>query len=95
MLCTGCVCLWRGRRALCGRIWVRLLMVVALSAGSTIWGTAVSEPLSELSEAEAGQLLAVATLYVDSFGADELMSLAGRMRLQQVEDILARYGRRW
>ena len=49
----------------------------------------------DLTEAEIGQLLAVATLYVDSFKDDELMTLPERMSLQQVEDILDRYGRRY
>ena len=42
-----------------------------------------------------GQLLAVATLYVDSFKEDELMSLPEKLRLQEVEAILERHGRRY
>lgn len=34
-------------------------------------------------------LLPVAQIYVDAFHADEQMSLPERLRLQQVEDILA------
>jgi len=41
------------------------------------------------------QLLAVATLYVESFKDDELMSLTEKLRLQGIEDILARYGKRY
>jgi hypothetical protein len=40
-------------------------------------------------------LLAVATLYVDSFADDEMMTLPERMRLQDVEDIVERYGKRY
>lgn len=40
-------------------------------------------------------LLAVATLYVESFAQDEAMSLTERMRLQEIEDVLARNGRRY
>ena len=41
------------------------------------------------------QLLAVATLYVESFKDDELMSLTEKLRLQGIEDILARHGKRY
>ncbi|MCV7174951.1 hypothetical protein [Mycolicibacterium sphagni] len=44
---------------------------------------------------ELDRLLAVATVYVDAFGADETMSLPERLALQEVEDILARRGRRY
>jgi hypothetical protein len=47
-----------------------------------------------LTDAEVGALLAVATLYVDSFAEDEAMSLTELMRLQEIEDILERHGRR-
>ena len=40
-------------------------------------------------------LLAVATLYVDAFGPDEMMTLAGTLLLQDVEAILDTYGRRY
>lgn len=39
-------------------------------------------------------LLAVATLYVDSFTDDELMTLPEKLRLQDVEEVVERYGRR-
>ena len=40
-------------------------------------------------------LLAVATLYVDSFNPDEVMTLPEKLlRLQDVEDVVKRYGRR-
>lgn len=44
--------------------------------------------------ADLDTLLAVATMYIDAFGQDELMSLTERMRLQEVEDVVGRYGRR-
>jgi hypothetical protein len=40
-------------------------------------------------------LLVVATMYVDAFGKDELMTLPERMRLQEVEQVLERRGRRY
>jgi hypothetical protein len=39
-------------------------------------------------------LLAVAALYVDAFRPGDYMSLAERIALHDVEDILTRYGRR-
>jgi hypothetical protein len=48
-----------------------------------------------LTETEIEALLAVATLYVDSFKQDELMTLPERMRLQEIEDLLDRHGRRY
>ena len=38
------------------------------------------------------QLLAVAALYVDAFEDDEMMSLPEKLRLQEVEAVLARHG---
>ena len=46
-------------------------------------------------EADFGQLLAVATLYVDAFEEDETMSLPEKLRLQEVGKILERHGRRY
>jgi hypothetical protein len=40
-------------------------------------------------------LLAVATLYVNAFTEDELMTLPEKMRLQEVEDVLAKHGKRY
>ena len=40
-------------------------------------------------------LLAVATIYVDAFSPDEMMTLPERMRLQDVEDVLERRGKRY
>jgi hypothetical protein len=39
-------------------------------------------------------LLAVATLYVDSFSPDEMMTLPEKLSLQDVEDVVQRHGRR-
>lgn len=44
---------------------------------------------------ELDQLLAVATMYVNAFEPDELMSLPAKLLLQDVEAILERYGRRY
>ena len=43
---------------------------------------------------ELDQLLAVATIYVNAFEPDEMMDLPEKLRLQEVEAILERYGRR-
>ena len=44
---------------------------------------------------ELDQLLAVATMYIDAFEPDEMMSLPAKLRLQEVEAIVERYGRRY
>lgn len=49
----------------------------------------------EVDRAEFETLLAVATLYVEAFDPDELLTLPARLRLQVVEDILAKHGRRY
>jgi hypothetical protein len=48
-----------------------------------------------LTDTEIGALLTVATMYVDAFSEDETMSLTERMRLQEIENILDRHGRRY
>jgi hypothetical protein len=48
-----------------------------------------------LNDAEIEALLAVATLYVDAFKPDEKMSWAEKLRLQHIEEILDRHGRRY
>jgi hypothetical protein len=40
-------------------------------------------------------LLAVATLYLNSFTDDELMTLPEKFRYQDVEDVVKRHGRRY
>jgi hypothetical protein len=47
----------------------------------------------EVPEEDLLKLLAVATLYVNAFREDEMMSLTERIRLQEIEDILDRYVR--
>ena len=44
---------------------------------------------------ELDQLLAVATMYIDAFEPDEMMSLPAKLMLQEVEAIVERYGRRY
>ncbi len=44
---------------------------------------------------ELDHLLAVATMYIDAFDADEMMSLPAKLMLQEVEAIVERYGRRY
>jgi hypothetical protein len=51
--------------------------------------------MSALTDTETKALLAVATMYVDAFKEDETMTLPERMRLQEIEDILDRHGRRY
>jgi hypothetical protein len=40
-------------------------------------------------------LLAVATLYVNAFSDDEMMTIPEKLRLQEVEAILEKHGRRY
>lgn len=44
---------------------------------------------------DLGLLLAVATLYIEAFRPDELMTLPGKMALQDAEDVVKRRGRRY
>lgn len=44
---------------------------------------------------ELDQLLAVATMYVDAFRDDELMTLPQKLALQDMEAILDKYGCRY
>ena len=44
---------------------------------------------------ELDTLLAVATLYLDAFTPDETMTLPERFALQGVEDVVAKYGKRY
>lgn len=55
----------------------------------------MSTEYSEITDGEIGQLLAVATMYVDAFHDDEMMTLPERLRLQEIEGILDRHGRRY
>jgi hypothetical protein len=48
-----------------------------------------------IERADLDQLLAVATLYVSAFGEDEMMTLPEKLRLQEVESILEKHGRRY
>jgi hypothetical protein len=48
-----------------------------------------------VSQADLGQLLAVATLYVASFADDEAMTLPERLRFQEIQDIVTKYGERF
>jgi hypothetical protein len=40
-------------------------------------------------------LLSVATLYIASFRPDEMMTLPEKLRLQDVEEVVKRHGRRY
>lgn len=44
---------------------------------------------------ELDYLLAAATVYVKAFEPDEMMTLPGKMMLQEVEGILEKYGKRY
>jgi hypothetical protein len=48
-----------------------------------------------LSRRDLDILLAVATLYVDSFNPDEAVTLPQKLVLQDVEDVVQRHGRRY
>jgi hypothetical protein len=57
--------------------------------------TETTEETVAIPKSDWEALLAVATLYVNAFTADELMTLPEKMAFQEVEDILERYGRRY
>jgi hypothetical protein len=46
-------------------------------------------------EADIDVLLAVATIYVEAFSEEEVMTLPEKLQLQNVEAILARRGKRY
>ena len=48
-----------------------------------------------IDRADLDQLLAVATLYIGAFREDETMTLPERMRLQMVEDVVEKLGKRY
>lgn len=48
-----------------------------------------------LLESELGQLLAVATLYLDTYGEDDQMTYAEAARVGEVTAIVEKYGRRY
>jgi hypothetical protein len=48
-----------------------------------------------ISGADFSALLAVATMYVNAFSEDEMMTLPEKLRLQEIEAILERHGRRY
>lgn len=50
---------------------------------------------ADISREDLDHLLAVATLYVTAFSDDEKMTLPEKMRLQAVEEVLERHGRRY
>lgn len=68
---------------------------VCLSGGACCQDGPDNQSAVSLTSTEIEALLAVATLYVDSFAEDEAMSLPELQRLQEIEDILARHGRRY
>jgi hypothetical protein len=41
------------------------------------------------------QLLAAATIYIEAFAPDELMTLPGKLQLQEIEAVVETYGRRY
>lgn len=55
----------------------------------------VNEDVVALDRVEFETLLAVATLYVESFDPDEMLTLPARMSLQSVENILEKHGKRY
>jgi hypothetical protein len=60
-------------------------------------GRSIDEPLETvtLPTTDLDHLLAVATLYLESFGPEEKFSLVGLMSLQEIEAVVERYGRRY
>lgn len=55
----------------------------------------MSSAFDGITEAEIVTLLAVATLYVKSFSDDEMMTLPQKLRLQEVEEIIGKHGKRY
>ena len=55
----------------------------------------IEEAAAVVSRYELDQLLAVATMYVDAFRDDELMTLPQKLALQDMDAILDKYGRRY
>lgn len=52
--------------------------------------------MAQITQEELDTLLAVATLYLDAFNDEnEMMTLPEKFRLQYVEEVVARYGRRY
>lgn len=67
-----------------------------------LWVMSETGERADISQADLEQLredldvlLAVATLYEAAFSEDEMVTLPERLRLQQVEDVLERRGRRY
>lgn len=56
---------------------------------------AIAAAVLKTIEADFGQLLAVATLYISAFQDDELMSLPEKLRLQEIEDIVERHRKKY
>ncbi len=52
-------------------------------------------PPVTLSQYHLDLLLAVATIYIEAFADDEMLTLPGKLLLQDVEDIVAVYGKRY
>lgn len=88
---------------------VRAEDAVAIPLGAAFWPEGVVTPdVAKRMEHDRKQqeeiksltadldcLLSVATLYLNSFSEDEAMALPERMRLQDVEDVVERRGRRY
>ena len=56
---------------------------------------AAPDDLVLISRTDLDRLVAVATLYLDSFGPDEKLSAGGLMALQDIEETVERHGRRY
>ena len=62
--------------------------------GNEHLGALDPQDVIQVSRTDLGRLLAVATLYLDSFGPDEKFSAADLMMLQDIEETVERHGRR-
>ena len=58
-------------------------------------GTTMTPEVVTITKADLAQLLAVATLYIDSFAPDERLSLGGLTAVQGIEEIVESHGRRY
>jgi len=63
-------------------------------ASEAEWTHPVAAERADISQHDLDVLLSVATLYISAFAEDE-MTLPEKLRLQEVEEVVERYGRRY
>jgi hypothetical protein len=70
-------------------------VALALEVAAQEADEAVAPETVTVPRCDFDHLLAVATIYVGAFGEDEMMTLPEKLRLQEVEAILERHGKRY